>query len=94
MATINFGVISAPSQSAQATVSSPGIQATDLTEAWMALTATADHSTDEMLAEQPNISFTTGAYNTGAGTFVIYGTVRDGLTYGDYKVNWARGSLG
>lgn len=89
-ATLNFGAIADAAHRASVAVAGQGsILADSLVEAWLAYTATADHSLDELREFIPLRVFT---HTNVAGTgFTIEGEVasQGSKTYGDFTINWA-----
>src|SRR5262245_906194 len=78
--TINFGTFPGASDASVAVTGQGGILAGSLIEAWIVLTATADHSADEHLVDAPVVR----AGNIVAGTgFTIYAAARDGIPVPD-----------
>lgn len=85
-ATLNFGSIGSSTPEASVAVTGQaGIGSSSKVEAWVRLVSTTEHSTDEVLAEQLDVL----AGNIVAGTgFTIYGSPREGVTYGTYTIDW------
>lgn len=87
-AVVNFGAFPGSSQASVAVTGQGSILAGSLVEAWIKLTATADHSADEHMVENYYIS----AGNVVAGVgFTIYMEAKSPGTrlYGQWNVNWA-----
>lgn len=85
--TINFGTISSRQNMATVVVSGQsGITTSSKVMVQARLTATADHSADEVMVEP--MRFYAG--NIVADTsFTIYGLLDEGTTYGDIEINWS-----
>lgn len=80
---LDFGTTSKPAASVAVTAQA-GIVAGSKVEAFVRLTASADHSVDEHMIEQLKIM----AGNIVAGTgFTIYGEAYP-QTYGQFNVDW------
>lgn len=100
-AEIDFGAFPGAADASVAVTGQTGITGTSLVEAWLALTASTDHSADEHRVE--SIRVTAGNISAGVG-FTIYarndnmvcepptaGKHRkypDPCVYGKWKVNW------
>jgi hypothetical protein len=101
-AILDFGAFPGASDASVAVTGQAGIVAGSLVEAWISLSASADHSADEHLVEEIEIF----AGNISAGTgFTIYGicrsasvepdsarsrvtTLKEPRLYGKFNINW------
>lgn len=87
-ATINFGTAMPSGRKATATVvviGQSGILTNSVMNAWVSLTATADHSADEAWIEP--LRFSTGNVVAGVG-FTVYAICQFGRSYGNFLINW------
>lgn len=87
-ATLDFGAFPGADTATVAVTTGTGIVAGSLVEAWTVLADSVDHSADEHLVEQLDVS--AGAIVAGAG-FTVYGVctgVGDVMVYGKWNVGW------
>jgi len=85
-AVIDFGAKPSTTNSAQVAVTGlPLIVATSTLEASLRMEATGDHPLDDLMADAPEIF--AGSITPGTG-FVIYGKMKHGAGYGQYKINF------
>lgn len=88
-ATLDFGVHPGDSEASVAVTGQTNILAGSLVEAWVALTATSDHSADEHRLEK--LKILAGDVVAGTG-FTIYGEGESdgngGQLTGTWSVNW------
>lgn len=87
--TVNFGAAPGGIFASVAITGQTGILSGSLVEAWLQPIVTADHTVDEHILEEPNISIVAGNIIAGTG-FTIYAQVRNPiwLEYGLFTVDW------
>lgn len=85
-ATLNFGAFPGATDTSVAVTGQTGITGTSKIQVWLALSATAEHTADEIMVDAPDIY----AGNIVAGTgFTIYGITNDRFKkYGNFTINW------
>lgn len=84
-ATVDFGAAPGKSDTSLAITGQASIVSGSLVEAWLAYASSADHSADEHLVEELQVTAGTVVAATG---FTIYARTRNKALTGTWSVNW------